>query len=306
MSLNFNEKGRGYEFFAQKGDTSDFGTLSVVSQSALTTFEAEIIKLWSGEGENEKQRLDGLYACLERFRSCLYYSRQISKHQDSLCSIHIEKSAAVSVSAEEACIDFESFLFHGRAALDRLTLHVNREHGGNSDRYSKLTNVLKNSSKGGRAAEMLSYIEACNEHFNELLIDGLDGEKSLRSRQIHRASALESTETNFSVYCHPIRGEIRFDHYFLGFPLVNTTWNLTKWLGYLILNAIAIYLPSDKRLENRHCRPIWLPAVIPFREYEVKKGGETVTVFKLTSSGFSIKNRIINRSAFRHVNRFKT
>ncbi|MBO6770803.1 MULTISPECIES: hypothetical protein [unclassified Thalassospira] len=304
MSFDFNKKGKQYQFEAVGYETNDFECLTIVSQSKLNTLQNFISRSVNDCDPKKANRLDGFFACLEKYKSCLYYSKKIDGHLKNIKSIDVPKDSFLSLSAVEACIDFESFLFHGRSALDKLCLQINREFDQNSDRYSKLVNVLGNFPNNEIASQLSKIILESNKHFNDLLIDGLPSGKSLRSLQMHRSSIGQSTKTNFCIHHHPKRGKIFFDHYFLDFPLINTTWNLTKWIGYLILGSLSLLLENKLDITPHHCRPKWVPDIIPISDYETSRKGVTVTVAKLSNSGVQIINKTIKAEALDHSKKF--
>ncbi len=128
------------------------------------------------QGDSCPRELIEIKACLERFDAFLLQSARLLEYLDleRLFSLpttvkvpgipagstlrDLPVGNAMGVAADDACTDFESLLFQGRALLDRFALCINRHHGGDEDRFSRLEKRLVEYAGADPRADRLSKI----------------------------------------------------------------------------------------------------------------------------------------------------
>lgn len=173
----------------------------------LANLRATQAKEFHSADEKGKEWILDAAGCLDRLTAFLLQVSRIAKHAELLTRENLPDqpdnvqliAGMVMIAADEACFDFESLLFHARAALDRLTWFIVARHGQRSDRFSRLQNILNDFCvKDDRARQMLEVLEEANR-FGGVLTDENNG-KALRSLVAHRTSMSEGREISFTVH----------------------------------------------------------------------------------------------------------
>ena len=190
----------------------------------------------------------------------------------------------------KACIDFESLLFHGRAALDRLAFYLCSElyNQPNADKFGKLRNVLLNfNTKDAKAQKTLAFLETVLSSLEGILVD--TGSGSLRSALIHRRSVSELTTVVYTVHRLGDGRILRFDCEVQKRPVFATSRTLTQSVTFLILNTLGLYLGEQTALALEECEPTWKNLSVSFSTFvDPTKAGPRVSVGKILPNGFLV------------------
>jgi len=249
MSFDFNIKGNEYWLVATKADEG-YSVLADKPKQMIADLRAEQAMKYRGADEKGKRWILDASGCLDRLDSFLLQVSRIAKHSELLTRLKLPgepenakhmAGQMVMIAANEACFDFESLLFHARAALDRLAWFISARHGQRSDRFSRLQKILKNFiAKDGRARQMLEVLNEANR-FPGVLTDENNG-KALRSLVAHRMSISEGRETAFTVHFLEDGKRLIFDCEALKHPLLLTASKLAIDVPFVVQNAVAIYM----------------------------------------------------------------
>jgi hypothetical protein len=261
--------------------------------------------------DDQKRFLGELLFCISRLNAVLLQISRIAIHADvsnwkiesAIASIkELPPESAFAFTASEACTDFESLLFHCRALLDRITLVVSRQHKGNSDRFSRIKNILRQASaQDNRASKLLGLLKQTNT-VNQVLTD-LDGEKSLRSLVAHRSSIYEGISQSFTISRFKDRKFLAFDCESFGYPIVNTAHKLSLEIPFLILNAVAIYSGLHPALKIQEFTPQWDTQLVSYSDYidSSKKGPLVCVASKMTRNGAQLRNEYVLSKIFENA-----
>jgi len=158
MSYDFNKQGTRYSCLAARSAREDYGTLSDRPFELLERLRGMLGAEYSKVDESRQRLLLDAAGCLDRLKAFCLQVRRVADHAQALTRSRLpdqpdgstpEPGHMILLAADEACFDFESLLFHARAALDRVTLFISRRHGQSSDRFSKLQRTLRNFSPTG-------------------------------------------------------------------------------------------------------------------------------------------------------------
>ncbi len=243
-------------------------------EQMLANLRAMQAKEFRSSDQKGKRWILDAAGCLDRLGAFLLQVNRIAKHAESLTRGNLPgqpnkdqpiAGQMVMIAADEACFDFESLLFHARAALDRLTWFIAARHGQRSDRFSLLQNILSNfRSKDDRARQMLGVLEEANR-FGGVLIDENNG-KALRSLVAHRTSIPEGRETAFTVHSLKNGKRLIFDCEALKQPLLLTASELARDVPFIVQNAVAIYMGLDI-LPITEFRLTWVNPTVVFSKH---------------------------------------
>ncbi len=263
----------------------------------LTKIHHTISQYWRDEESARHIEMKNLYGCLQRLHSFLFISKQLAQEVFRLYATPVPPPGAMIFAASDAIsIYFESLLFHGRAALDRLTAYVAPVHKQqNCDKFSKLRNVLHNDAqKDNRAQHALNIIDVVLPIFQGILLD-TDMTKALRSALIHRCSLGELTITGFTFHRLPderlllFDQEIRYGVKHPVFPLIHSAWLLCQYVPFVILNILAIYLEQHAQLTLEACAPLWQNRCVVFSQFITpENSGIRFTVIKVLPGRFTL------------------
>lgn len=275
MNGDFNQAGVQYTFTAQAH--TPIPILNITSTSYYSLIESKIIeeyiKAVSVDDEQRQQYLRNVDACMVCLDSFLFQCQRLMQHNENFSKSIPEKDShptAIFHSGKEIGTDFESLLYQARATLDRLTFFISGQvFHQETDKFKKLTGVLKNFIK--RMPELAKAIEVINNslpHLKGLLIEDDSGKTALRSLLAHSKSHLEVVQGHFSIYR---LGDIviRFDQELQKFPLIISANLLNRYIPYVTLNLLAIFLEIDSELPEKDCQPSWKPCCIHSSKYKV-------------------------------------
>ena len=290
------------------GGTEDHAMLPEEPANQLKALQKSIWERWSAAEASQRGHLGGAAAVLGRLNGFFLQVRRLSEHAEHLYtrmlpgvpdSEMLQPGMSAALAAEEVCTDFESLLFHSRAVLDRLALFVNRAHGGNSDKFDRLSRFLGDFEAGdSRAAEVRRLLEE-GERLRGILTK-IDGSGiSLRSLVTHRSSIAEGTTSAFTVQRLMDGRVLFFDCEALNYGVLATAHTLTSEVPFIVLNTLAIYLRDHAevaRLDRSAYEPSWTNHAIVFSDLIDKdEAGPLFSVYKMIPDGFTCITRHLIR-----------
>lgn len=289
----------------------DYGVLAGRPADQLEDFHSSISERWPTASESERVRLQRMQGCLGRLESFLLHVSRVADHGSRLLegqlpgtggpSVPPVPGLSVALAAPEACADFESLLFHGRAALDRLTAFVSAEHGERCNRFSRLPRVLKNFSGTDRRARVLLQLLQRAKGLEGILTD-IDGRKSLRSLVAHQTSVVEGMRNGFTIHWLSARRVLIFDCEALGYPVLATSRLLAREVPFVVLNAVAIYLADDRTLSMSAFEPPWQNPTAVFTDYIDPKGnGPVLSVCRMNPDGFTMNRQHVRPAVLKQA-----
>ncbi len=295
---DFTKKDQNFYYKAVGQNINEHKILNTDASTVFNNLYKEISRQHS-QNETNKSRLISFHGCIERLRSCLLYSKRLSKHHIDICNQKMpEPGGLIAYDWNTARFDFESFIFHSRALLDRLTFLICKQiYNQDCDKFNKIIKCLKNSVKSDKKVERtLEIIEQCFDSFEGLLFDK-NNEKSLRSSLIHKSTISENTICAFTFHCLSNSEIIRFDYEIKEYPLFGSTWNITKYISFLTLNLLGIYLDISDTVSFDQCNPLWENKFIHFSKY-IKNDENSInlSIVKMNPSGFEIQTEKLDKS----------
>ncbi len=315
MSFDFNIEGRQYEY---KAWTRNSTTQDILPQEADKQFQAisrfvtrEWTKASEHKDEGRKTWLWRVKGCLVKLSNSLLQVSRMKSHLGQLLS-YAERLVAepetqgpclLAVDEDEMTSDFESLLLHGRATLDRLTWFVAAEYSQKCNRFSKLANILAQQVKTEeRARKVLSIIRDASP-LGGILID-LDKKTSLRGFVAHYGAVSETMQNCFAVWHVGPDRILICDCESRGHPLLHTTWQLSQYLPFVVLNSLALFA-SVETLALENYRPTWTnPTVIVSDYIEPSEKGLKFSVVRMLPNGFQVSSRHVRASIFQKAIRF--
>ncbi len=303
MSTDFNQKGRKVAYVAKKDDPPYFSLLQPEALDLANRIENKITAC--NQDQNKTFNASAALGCYERFRGCIFLILRLAQHEERIRSMapqSINKMGAYR--GAEVLIDFESLLFHGRGALDRVAFFISKQiYDQDCDKYPKLANVLGNFIINDcRASKFVKIITNANPIFEGILLDLPSGEKSLRSHLIHKSTASENAIAQFTLHCIAPQKRIAFDSILDNYALFKSSQNLGKGLAFVILNALSLYIGIDEVIPLKKFGLKWKSRMVDYREY-LNDSHSTIkfTIFNTTPSGFllspvSLSSEILNKA----------
>jgi hypothetical protein len=308
MDFNFNRRGSNYAFGAIGQSRRDFGALGERTSEYLNEVVKTIAETYEKTGETDRKLMISANGCVERLLAFLLQAKRIVLHAEQICKQGAEQPtdgvAMMVLNPNEVLFDFESLLFQGRALLDRLTFFLaNQIYGQDCDRFNKLVKILENfKQKDPRAVAALTVIGECFAAMKGLLVDSDDGKKSLRSDLIHKSTAGERTRYAFVLHFLSKKQIIRFDYEVEGYPLIGSAWTLSKYVPYLVLNCLGIYLHRPSLLAMTECEPTWKNRFVHFSKFvDSTSAGPEFSAAKMNPSGFEIMTTRLKPSVLEFV-----
>ena len=295
MSFDFNKEGNQYQFLAG-AERPDFIVLGKAATKYLDELNGLISQRHETGDDEEKRLMVSASGCLKKLDAFFLQSWRLAQRIPRILQRILEKppmqpGTMIGLRDIKALTDFESLLFHGRALLDRLTFYLAKQnYNQDCDKFNKLRNVLANiGKKDERAQSALKIIDESLPSIRGLLIDSEDGKKSLRSTLIHKSTTVENTSCDFTIHALSGGGQIRFDSEIMQFPLMGSAWSLTKYVPFLTLNLLGIYLEHATTLPLYQCNPTWENPFVHFSGHiDPDRKGQIISLVKMHPSGFEI------------------
>jgi len=301
MSFDFNKKGSKYQFVAFANDNTNFG---VLGKKALTCF-CELQKIVSKTHEHgdvkQKNLMVGAQGCLERLEAFLVQSKRLSEHHQSVFNQPAPPPNSLAAFRNTIAIfDFEALLFHSRALLDRITFFIAKQiYDQDCDKPNKIKNVLNNNfvKNDERASRAIKIIDEAMPLFCGLIVDKESGVKSLRSHLIHKSTSGESTTCVFTIHSAPGNKVVRFDYEIMSYPIMGSAWELSKYIPFISLNLLSIYVGYDVTITSNECTPIWVYNLKCFSHFIDKSAsGPRFSIIKMLPSGVEINTKHLKPS----------
>lgn len=255
-----------------------------------------------------------MQGCMDRLDSFLLQVSRLAAHADPTrwsvgpesgdithFPAQLPPKSGMVFSAKDACTDFESLLFHGRAVLDRLTLFVSREYGENSSRFSKFRSTLVHRAQDDeRAVNALAIIDKCQSIEGVLADIAVD--KSLRSIVAHRDSISAGTTVVFMIWRLVDGRFLAFDSEAHGYPIINTAATLAVDIPFLVLNTICLYGAVDSTVARRRFGGIWNRCLIVYSQYVTSEDtGLQVPSVKTIPDGVRLTMNCLKADVVQHV-----
>lgn len=290
MQTDFNQQGQTYSHLAARRKVIDYGVLQEAARNHLALLTERVSRNLAEADPKEEKALLSIHACLQRFQSFLLQSSRIANHSQAVLRITPAPGEMISAAIDEACIDFESLLFHGRAALDRLTFYLCSQlyNQPKADKFSKLRNVLLNfSKKDPKAEKTLAFLDTILSSLEGTLVDTQF--RSLRSALIHRCSVGEITTLAYTVHRLDDGRMLRFDYEVQKRPILATSRTLTQSVTFLVLNTLGLHSGEQMALALEECEPAWNNLSVSFSAFlDPTKAGPRVSVVKMLPTGFEL------------------
>jgi hypothetical protein len=275
--------------------------------TALDQLNVAISKAWTPAGQPGQPLLRKAKACVDRLEAfCLQVAR-LAEHARSLARRPVpeeyerearkrlglsgfSRGMTVMRVLDEACTDFESLLFHGRAALDVVTRFIASEHNQRNESFSDLRNLLtRNAPRNDvRASAVRRVLDEAPE-IEGVLADPL-GEKSLRSKVAHYTSLQVGIRNAFTLTRLNDGRLLIFDCTALEYPVLATTRRLAQDVPFVVLSAVAVYLGEPISLTHAGCEPAWRIPTVVFDEFvDETRTGPIFAVSAPTPDGFKLR-----------------
>jgi len=303
MEGDFNIKGKTYAYMAQGKERPDFGALRPKAFDLFLKIQTSVSQNLIQVSESQRGYLNDIFSCTQRLSSFLYHSNRFTFHIKSLNSIAPPKNQLIYSAIDEACIDFESLLFLGRAALDRLAYFVASRvyEQKNADKFSNLQNVLQNFiEKDDRAENADAIISKSNPAFEGLITDSAETQ-ALRSALIHRRSIGEVTTYGFTVHGLPDGRLLFFDCEIGNKPLIGSAEYLFKHVNFVSLNLLSIYGDFDAQVNINDCSPLWDHNIVHYSSYiDSSNSGPKFSIIRAHPDGFRILTNHLRAEVLDH------
>ena len=269
------------------------------------------------QGDSCPRELLEIKACLERFDAFLLQSTRLLEYLDlerlfsfpttvkvpgipAVSTLRdLPVGNAIGVAADDACTDFESLLFQGRALLDRFALCIDRHHGSDADRFSRLAKRLVKYAKADRRAGRLSDILKQAVGLVGPLTDPT-GKRSLRSLLAHRSSFSEGTRVLFWVMRLKDGRFLVFDCEVHHYSVFATFREIFKLVPFVVANGLLIYTGHDKLLSLSQFEPTWKVPFVRLSDYiSESEVGDLVPIgVRFIPNGIRTKSVYLDRSIF--------
>jgi hypothetical protein len=296
------------------GWESDHGVLSEAGRAYWKCIVTKIGEAYDEADDSAKRALLSHAAVLNRLSGFLLQVRRMIDHKEGLRLAFqgdappSAQQAHLALAGIEAVTDFESLLFHGRAVLDHLTLVVARFHGQNTDRFSRITNLLPNFTAASNEARRFESVLSQATQLAGVLTD-LEG-RSLRSILTHRDTVSGGATIYFTVYLLDDGRLLIFDCEAFGYGVLETSNLLSCEVPFVILNGVAVYLGLEEGLSYDDCRPTWENPAVRFSEWlDPTAGGLRFgVVVRMRPGGFEyrteyLRSDVLARAVDRHTGR---
>jgi hypothetical protein len=215
------------------------------------------------EWKNEEKRrsLLEIRGCLAKFSAVIMQIDRLYNHQKillkNLGNFVDNDAKMMAIDIEEACYDFEALLLHTRSTLDRLTLFMTKTNDPTSstNSFKKFRSVLNNNFTDPLKKELLSVLDEC-KWLEDFIVTRDNLSRSVRDTIAHYSSFNERTEYSFSIARVGKDEFIVTDMESHGVRLFQSTWNLSYYFPFIVLNVLASYTIKEK-LELIDCIPKW-------------------------------------------------
>jgi hypothetical protein len=296
---DFNKSGEHYETLAIAGEPSHYNLLPIAGCKFYEDLQRHLCEKWRDEPNSPE--LKRWSACLDRLGSFLYQMTRIPSHMHNLQSKIPPKGQMLCASGVTALADFESLLYLGRSALDRITFAIAKQtYSQNCEKFQRLPNVLKNfTNNDNRAKGSIDVINAVLSDFEGVLINHSDGTTGLRSILAHSRSTGESSNHGFSVHRTSETKVLFFDLELDGYGVINTAHKLNRSISFVILRLIALYTDYKGTLTLKDCIPAWDVQCICLSDYiDTTGNGVRFSTARISACGFQPKTYHVKNTIY--------
>jgi hypothetical protein len=309
------DKGTEVEYVAAGGNVPHHGLLPDKAARQWSGLRKEFTAQWrASEDPLSRRRIVDLSGCLEKLEATLLQARRIREYHDRLISQARSLKATLfqgtAFQGSDACADFEGFLLHGRASLDRLTWFIGRHFKNPVSSFRRIKNVLSDfEGKSSEAAELLEMVGSADAWFDGLF-GKLESPQSLRDIVAHHHALVEGTRTCFGVQrisdesALLIDCEVELPGLDARLPVLKTTNDSIGYLAFLILNSVAVFMDVE-RLPFQDYATTWANLGIAISDYVIRvpvgslHGEHTLfTVRRVTPDGFEFGTDNVDPSIF--------
>ena len=230
------------------------------------------------KNSNHHLLLRQINGCLSKLSASIFQINRLIFHHNHLLTSIIDMQQHEKyfvINLEEACYDFESLIFQSRSTLDKLTWIVNKLYKKNSNSFSDLRDTITNkiSRNNDPFIINLSLLLDKSRWLEDFMISK-GNYKSLIDELAH-FSFNERTEFVFNILNLNNREYIISDFESHGITLFDTTWKISHYLPFFILNTIAYYT-NDVNLSFKDYLPKWKTRTIKISNFIENKDGSPI------------------------------
>jgi hypothetical protein len=209
----------------------------------------------------DRDKILSITGCLEKLSATIFQVYRLYDHQRIILKnaknfVNLDaRNLAMSLGHEEACYDFESLLFQCRSTLDILTWVITKSYKNKSNSFKKLRAILNDHFPANIKNQYLSILDQ-SKWLENFMITQKNLMKSIRDSITHYSSYNQRTEYVFNIVSVNRNEIILTDTESLNIPLFETTWELSKYLPFVVLNCISSYTINEA-LSISDCIPKW-------------------------------------------------
>ena len=289
-NVNFMATALGGHFGAGLLRADGLRLVETIQKHLATQWSAGVANPGQGQqsqqGGDEQRRAIRAAACLDGVAATLTQCRRVIEPAVEFAQTLSPVPQLASFSAAPVCSDYEALLFHGRAALDRLTLFISRAHGQQTDKFSKLRAVLSSFPNDHRALTALRQLDA-------VTFDGLlTGDDALRNRVAHRETINGNTTAVFNFLGVDSKKLLAFDCESLGHPVIRSSLAIARDTAFVVASCLALYLGMKSRVRPSDFSPKWRNPFIVASEWRDPLGrGPNLTIHAaMRPGGFTVNH----------------
>lgn len=297
--------GQGNEigYLATGGNPPDHGLLPEKATRQWTLLREAFTAQWKVSEEPFcRRRIVDLSGCLEKLEATLLQAHRLRTYHDRLISQAQKMKGtdfqATAFQGSDACADFEGFLLHGRAGLDRLTWYIGDYFRNPVKSFRRVKNVLSQfKHKSTEAADLLAIVGSADGWFDGVF-GKLEAPQSLRDIVAHHHALVEGTRTCFGVQrlssdtALLIDCEVELPGLDARLPVLKTTQESIGYMAFLILNSVAVFVGVE-RLPLEEYSTIWHNYGVAISDYVLHEPAgsplgehKLSTVRRMTPDGF--------------------
>jgi hypothetical protein len=118
---SYNKQKEEYVFLAVAGRPDHYDLFDTEVEAFHTEVSQHLISRKNAEGSKD---IGKWLACLDALKSFCFQTEKLKSHSLKIREMVPGPGEMLTLTAFEAVCDFESLLYHGRAALDRLCFAV--------------------------------------------------------------------------------------------------------------------------------------------------------------------------------------
>jgi hypothetical protein len=245
-----------------------------------------------------KEKLRDTYGCLDKLSGSIYQINRLAHHHQhvflsNLANFNETRVETCALGLEEACCDFESLILIARSCLDRLTGFTKNVFGvgGKGLLFSGLRNVFQNNCPRSINRNYIISLLDEAKWLEEFMITH-EEDVSLRDTIAHYSSFSEETQFCGNIVKIGSDEIIASDLESHNIPLFETTWRISKFIPFFILNLLVSFNNLDTLLPLSDYSPKWKNWTIKiseFLEYNQPLSPGNITIAKrMYPGGFEV------------------